>query len=96
MIEAGARLDLQVPDGAEILEMVRRPAVAAGLRFETDRESGIGLDAVIANAAAEDPGALPLLSVMLHALYLRDIVGSAEDGRGRHADASRPIASLAN
>ncbi len=80
LIQTGARLDLQTPDGAEILEMVRRPAAAAGLKFETDLQSGVALDAIIANAAAEDPGALPLLSVMLHALYLRDIVGREGEG----------------
>src|SRR5262249_54274629 len=34
---------------------------------------GIGLDAVLGKAAAKEPGALPLLSVMLETLYQRDI-----------------------
>ncbi|TDR93958.1 ATP-binding protein [Enterovirga rhinocerotis] len=79
LTEAGARLDLPVPGGAEIFEIVRRPAAAAGIVFEKDPESGVGLDAVIAQAASEEPGALPLLSVLLRSLYERDIV----EGHGR-------------
>lgn len=73
LVEAGARLDLPAPGGAEIIEIVRRPAAAAGIVFEKDPESGVGLDAVISRAASEEPGALPLLSVMLQSLYGRDI-----------------------
>ena len=79
LVEAGARLDLPAPHGAEIFEIVRRPAASAGLVFEKDHESGVGLDAVIAQAAAEEPGTLPLLSVMMRSLYERDVV----DGHGR-------------
>lgn len=74
LVESSARLDLPAPGGAEIFEIVRRPAAAAGLVFEKDHESGVGLDAVIARAAAEEPGTLPLLSVMMRALYERDVV----------------------
>ena len=74
LVEAGARLDLPAPGGAEIFEIVRRPAAAAGLVFEKDSESGVGLDAVIARAASEEPGALPLLSVMMQSLFERDVV----------------------
>ena len=74
LVESGARLDLPAPGGAEIIEIVRRPAAAAGLVFEKDAESGVGLDAVIAGAASEEPGALPLLSVMMQSLFERDIV----------------------
>ena len=83
LVEASSRLDLLPPDGSEIIEIVRRPAAAAGLGFETDSESGVGLDAVIARAAADEPGALPLLSVMLDALYERD-VASAQGDRPQH------------
>jgi DNA-binding beta-propeller fold protein YncE len=79
LVEAGARLDLPQPDGAEIIEIVRRPAAAAGIAFEKDPETGVGLDALVARASAEEPGALPLLSVMLESLYERDI--AAEGGR---------------
>ncbi|WP_375460409.1 AAA family ATPase [uncultured Enterovirga sp.] len=74
LVESGARLDLPAPGGAEIIEIVRRPAAAAGIVFEKDSESGVGLDAVISQAASEEPGALPLLSVMLQSLYERDVV----------------------
>ena len=76
LVEAGARLDLLAPNGAEIIEIVRRPAAAAGLSFETDSGTGVRLDAVIAHAALEEPGALPLLSVMLDTLYERDVATS--------------------
>ncbi len=58
---------------AEIAEIVRRPAAAAGLAYETEEASGLGLDAVIAEAAARDPASLPLLSFVLDELYRRDI-----------------------
>lgn len=80
LVEAGARLDLLPPNGAEIIEIVRRPAAAAGLIFEPDGESGVGLDAVMAQAAADEPGALPLLSVMLDTLYERDVATSSGPG----------------
>jgi hypothetical protein len=83
LVEAGARVDLTPPDGAQIIEIIRRSAAAAGLTFETDHDSGLGLDAVMARAAAEEPGVLPLLSVMLESLYQRDILQSQGDGQ-RH------------
>lgn len=83
LVEAGARLDLMAPNGAEIIEIVRRPAAAAGLTFETDSGTGLGLDAVIAHAAVEEPGALPLLSVMLDALYERN-VGTSSLSTAQH------------
>jgi WD40 repeat protein len=78
LVEAGGRLELAAPDAAEILEIIRQPAAAAGLGFDVDPETGIGLDAVIAEAAAAEPGALPLISVLLEALYRRDV------GEGEH------------
>ena len=79
LVEAGARLDLLRPDGAEVIEIIRRPAAVAGLAFEKDSESGIGLDAVVARAASEEPGVLPLLSVLLETLYERDIAAAKAD-----------------
>jgi WD40 repeat protein len=72
--EAGTRFDLLPPNGAALLEMIRQPAKAAGLNFDADPQSGLRLDAVLAQAAAEEPGALPLLSVMLDTLYQRDVL----------------------
>ncbi|QTF94204.1 AAA family ATPase [Halomonas sp. BM-2019] len=57
------------PRPAEIGQMIRQPAQAAGLAFEVDPKSGIGLDAAIEEAAVRDPGALPLLEFTLEALY---------------------------
>ncbi|MCC7346069.1 MAG: hypothetical protein IT538_01615 [Variibacter sp.] len=82
LVEAGARVDLPRPDGAEVIEIIRRPAAAAGLAFDVDSDSGVALDAVIARAAAEEPGVLPLLSVLLDTLYERDIA-SPRAGAGR-------------
>lgn len=67
------RLDLVAPKQAEVAEMIRRPAEAAGLAFETDPRNGIRLDAALAEEAAHEPGALPLLSYLLDALYIRDV-----------------------
>ena len=63
------RFDLAAPSAAELAEMIRKPAQAAGLSFETHPQSGLGLDAVLAEHAAAAPGALPLLSFTLDELY---------------------------
>lgn len=81
LVESGARIDLLPPDGSELIEMIRQPAAAAGLAFGNDPESGIGLDAMLASAAASEAGALPLLSVMLDALYDRDVAQANAAGR---------------
>jgi tetratricopeptide (TPR) repeat protein len=72
LAEGHGRLDLLAPDQAEIAEMVRRPAAAAGLAFETHPDTGLGLDAVLTEAAAKSGGVLPLLSFVLDELYKRD------------------------
>ena len=76
--EGHGRLDLLPPTQAEITEMIRRPAEVAGLSFETDPRTDIGLDAALAEEASREPGALPLLSFLLDALYVKDI----EEGAG--------------
>lgn len=63
------RIDLAAPSAAELAEMIRKPAQAAGLSFEAHADSGLGLDAVLAQDAAAAPGALPLLSFTLDELY---------------------------
>lgn len=73
LAEGTGRMDLLPPSQAELAEMIRRPAIAAGLTFEDHPETKIGLDAVIAEEAARDPGSLPLVSFMLDALYKVDI-----------------------
>jgi WD40 repeat protein len=69
LAEGQGRIDLAAPSPAELAEMIRRPAQAAGLPFETHAASGLGLDAVLAEHAAAAPGALPLLSFTLDELY---------------------------
>ncbi len=58
-------------EAGEIAEIVRRPAREAGLRFETDAESGIGLDSELIAAASADRAALPLLEFTLDELWQR-------------------------
>ena len=67
--ESRGRLDLPAASPAELSEVIRKPAQAAGLSFETHPATGIDLDAVLAEHAAAAPGALPLLSFTLDELY---------------------------
>ena len=69
LAEGQGRIDLAAPSPAELAEMIRRPAQAAGLSFEAHADSGLPLDAVLAEHAAAAPGALPLLSFTLDELY---------------------------
>lgn len=74
LAQGNGRLDVSPPSPAELAEMIRKPAQAAGLGFEAHGESGLGLDVVLAEHAADEPGVLPLLSFTLDALYAKDIV----------------------
>ena len=67
--EGPGRIDLAPPSSAELTEIIRKPAQAAGLSFEIHPESGLSLNSVLAEHAAAAPGALPLLSFTLDALY---------------------------
>lgn len=60
--------ELLPPTGAEIAQIIREPARAAGLRYEETAERG-RLDDVLQEAAAADPRSLPLLEFVLDALY---------------------------
>ena len=64
---------LQPPGAPEIEQIVARPAEVAGVGFEVEADTGIGLAAVIREAAARDPASLPLLSFVLDELYRRDV-----------------------
>jgi tetratricopeptide (TPR) repeat protein len=65
----GATLDVTTPGAAEIAEIVRAPAAAAGLTFGVaDSASGERLDDVIVRAAS-GRDALPLLQFTLSRLY---------------------------
>ena len=58
------------PRRQEVADIIRQPARAAGLVFETNDE-GASLDAEIEDAAMQDPSALPLLQFLLEELYAR-------------------------
>lgn len=60
--------ELLPPTGPEIGQIIREPARAAGLRFEETAGQG-RLDDVLQEAAAADPGSLPLLEFVLDELY---------------------------
>ncbi|MGQ0634682.1 MAG: nSTAND1 domain-containing NTPase [Planctomycetaceae bacterium] len=68
-LKAGAgQYHLAPPTPAEIGRMIRLPAQIAGLRFEEDADQ-VALDEVLKDAAAGDPGALPLLQFALDEIY---------------------------
>lgn len=65
----GAHFDVLPPDGADIAQIVRQPAIAASLTFETDEATGASLDDVLCDAARGSPDTLPLLQYCLNELY---------------------------
>jgi len=92
------RLDVAAPSGAELAEMIRRPAEAAAIFFQVHPKSGLRLDAVIAEHAAAAPGVLPLLSFTLDALYRQDIEKPKKEveppkRNGEKADSERASAA---
>lgn len=72
LADGGRALDLWPPDAAELTEIIRRPATAAGLEFGDD-DQRVSLGSRLANDAAAAPGVLPLLSYTLEMLYERDV-----------------------
>ncbi|SDF06172.1 ATP-binding protein [Rhodospira trueperi] len=72
-LSAGDGLITLAPaSGAELDQIIRLPAQAAGLTFEQDPETRAGLDTVLREAAG-GPDALPLLEFTLDELYRRDV-----------------------
>src|SRR5262249_52565207 len=69
LAEGHGRIDLAAASSAELDEMIRKPAKAAGLSFEVHPQTGLSLDSMIAQDAAAEPDALPLLSFTLDELY---------------------------
>jgi tetratricopeptide (TPR) repeat protein len=67
MKEAGASLDLGPPGAAELAEIVRAPAAAAGLVFENILEKGTLDQRLLADAKSAE--SLPLLQFTLRQLY---------------------------
>jgi WD40 repeat protein len=72
--EGNGRLDLLPPSPAQLSQMIRRPAMAAGLNFEKHARSNVPLNDAIADDVTHSPGALPLLSYLLDQLYRRDVL----------------------
>ncbi len=66
--EAGATYDLAPPGAAELAEIVRAPAEAAGLTFDADPASGERLDERLLREA-DRPDMLPLLQLALSRLW---------------------------
>lgn len=69
--EGEGQFDLLPPTPREIGQIIRLPASAAGLRFEVRPNTAERLDETIRDAAAKNPGALPLLQFLLEELYKR-------------------------
>jgi tetratricopeptide (TPR) repeat protein len=103
--ETGASLDLGPPGPADLAEIVRAPAAAAGLVFETDTEKGELGERLLADAKSAD--SLPLLQFTLRQLYERReeiadearLTHAAYDGLGGlagaiAAEAERAVAKL--
>ena len=67
--EGAGQYHLIPPSHAEIAQIIRNPARAAGLRYEIAAETGERLDDVLHAAAARDPAALPLLEFTLEELF---------------------------
>ncbi len=68
---SGAHFDLEPPSRAEIMDMIRLPAQAAGLAWDVDPDSGSGLDELLCAQASSSDDALPLLQYTLQELYLQ-------------------------
>ncbi len=67
----GAHFDLAAPGRAELLQMIRLPALAAGLSFAVDPDTAVPLDEMLCSEAASNPDALPMLQYTLQELYLQ-------------------------
>jgi hypothetical protein len=66
--DGAGTLDLLAPNNADIAQMIRKPANAAGLRFKSNPTQG-DLGDVIQAAAVASPGSLPLLSFVLDEVF---------------------------
>ena len=81
-IERGGIFTVGGPRPAEIAQMIRRPAMMAGLTFEKRGDPEEGLDDVLRDAASGNATVLPLLEFTLDELWRR----SAGSGVLRFAD----------
>ena len=67
--QTGGHFDLAAPSHAEIGQIIRLPAQAAGLTFGRDPDSNRPLDEMLSDGAFGSPDALPLLQYTLQELY---------------------------
>ena len=68
---SGAHFDLLPPTRSELKQMIRLPALAAGLSWQLDPEHQTPLDEMLCNDTANNPDALPMLQYTLQQLYLQ-------------------------
>lgn len=74
LAQGTASYHLAPPVPVEFGQIIRRPAQAAGLKFEIHPDTKQGLDEALRDAAATDPQVLPLLEFALDELYKRQSV----------------------
>jgi DNA-binding winged helix-turn-helix (wHTH) protein/energy-coupling factor transporter ATP-binding protein EcfA2 len=67
----GGHFDLLAPTRAELMQMIRLPAIAANLTWSVDTDSATPLDQILCAEAANNPDALPMLQYTLQELYLQ-------------------------
>jgi WD40 repeat protein len=84
LAQGSASYHLPPPAPVELGQIIRRPAQAAGLKFDTHPETKQGLDEALRDAAAVDPQVLPLLEFALEELYKRQ--NARRDGLLRWED----------
>ena len=100
LMRHGGQYLLLPPRDAELEQIIRQPAIAAGLAYELDKTTGLGLDAVLKEAVSLQPGALPLLEFTLDELFISQdtesrqltysaykAIGGLEGAIGQRADA---------
>lgn len=88
--EGDGQLDLLPPTPAEIGKMIRDPALAAGIEFDFDEQTGQSLDDVLQNDAAALAEGLPLLEFALDELY-RHATANGAAGAGSAATRVRKL-----
>jgi hypothetical protein len=74
LAQGTASYHLAPPAPVELGQIIRRPAQAAGLKFDIHPETKQGLDEALRDAATADPQVLPLLEFALEELYKRQDV----------------------
>ena len=67
----GAHFDLMPPKRADLMQMIRLPAIAANLSWSHDPNSAMPLDEILCAQAAQNPDSLPMLQYTLQELYLQ-------------------------